>query len=231
MTEAERISRNVVEVRQRIADAASRAGREASDITLIAVTKYSDEAQTRAIISAGCLDLGENRPQQLWEKSAALSDAAGARWHQIGHLQRNKVAKTVPIIDLLHSVDSLRLLEQVDRAAQECAKRQPILLEVNVSGDASKHGWRSSEMGEVITSALEFENVEVQGLMTMATLGGSPDATRRNFDSLRQLRDRLQNQVDGDVRLQHLSMGMSGDFEIAIEEGATMVRVGSALLK
>ena len=231
MTTADRIAANTEEVRQRMRAAAVRSGRSSDSVSLVAVTKYVDAEQTRMVVKAGCQDLGENRPQQLWDKSTALADEPKIRWHQIGHLQRNKVARTVPLIQLLHSVDSLRLLAEVDRAAATVPRRLPVLLEVNVSGDAAKHGWEASEMNEVVTSALEFSNVEVSGLMTMASLGGNVETMRRNFSDLRELRDRLQREAGGAASLSELSMGMSNDYEIAIEEGATLVRVGSALFK
>lgn len=226
-----RIRDNVQQVRQRIAEAAERSGRTGDDVTLIAVTKYGTLEQTTAIIQAGCSDLGENRPQQLWDKAAAFSGDTNVRWHQIGHLQRNKVAKTLPIIDLLHSADSLRLLHAVDDAAAAIGKRQKVLLEVNVSGDAAKHGWKPTAMPDVVTQALEMKHIEIRGLMTMATLGGEPSAVRYNFASLRGLQHALGAEFGNAVSWDHLSMGMSADFEIAIEEGATMVRVGSALVK
>lgn len=231
MNLAERIAANLREVRDRIAAAAQRGGRSSENVTLVAVTKYIDAEQTRSAVEAGCHDLGENRPQQLWEKAESLSEHAEIRWHQIGHLQRNKVARTVSIIRLLHSVDSLRLLKEVDKACADNGIRLPILLEVNVSGDTSKHGWQAAEMPAVVEAVLEYPNVDVRGLMTMATLGGNADVVRRDFSALRQLRDKLQMIVGSDTSLQELSMGMSGDYEIAIEEGATIVRVGSALLK
>lgn len=228
MTSLERIKQNVEAIRVKIAEAARRSGRSGDDVTLVAVTKYSDIEQTRLIVEAGCCDLGENRPQQLWEKASAFVDDSSVRWHQIGHLQRNKVAKTVAVIDLLHSVDSLRLLKEVDRAAAGSESRQAVLLEVNVSGDATKHGWSPDEMESVVGEAQKFENVNLRGLMTMATLGGDEVVTRRNFSDLRNLRDSLQSSLGSEFR--ELSMGMSGDYSIAIEEGATIVRVGSAIV-
>lgn len=227
----ERIAANVKEVRDRISAAAQRGGRSDEEITLVAVTKYIDAEQTRLVVEAGCVDLGENRPQQLWDKAESLEDLASVRWHQIGHLQRNKVARTVPIISLLHSVDSLRLLKEVDKFSAVVGSPLPVLLEVNVSGDESKHGWQVAEMPAVVETALGYANIEVRGLMTMATLGGNADVVRRDFSELRKLRDKLQAIVGSEATLHELSMGMSGDYEIAIEEGATIVRVGSALLK
>lgn len=231
MSMAERIASNLSEVNDRIADAADRSGRSAADVKLVAVTKYHDAATTRLVVDAGCHDLGENRPQQLWEKAEALADEDKISWHQIGHLQRNKAARTVPLIGLLHSVDSVRLLKEVDKAAAGIGTRLSVLLEVNVSGDESKHGWQPGEMDEAVEKAIEFKSLEVRGLMTMATLGGDDETVRRDFAHLRQLRDGLQERVGSAASLGELSMGMSGDYEIAIEEGATIVRVGSALYK
>jgi len=231
MSTVEQIKENLNDVRHRIGEAAQRSGRAADDVTLVAVTKYSDSEQTRLIVQAGCRHLGENRPQQLWEKAAAFADDLTVEWHQIGHLQRNKVARTIPLIGLLHSVDSLRLLAEVERAASTTPRKARVLLEVNVSGDESKHGWKPEEMPSVVDAIAEYPHVEFRGLMTMATLGGDETITRANFSSLRQLRDDLQQRIGDAADLADLSMGMSRDYEWAIEEGATIVRVGSAIVK
>ena len=222
---AARIAENVAHVRGRIADAAARSGRTASQITLVAVTKYVSADAVRPLVAAGCLDLGESRPQQLWEKAAALADLP-VRWHVIGHLQRNKVRRTLPLVAMIHSVDSPRLLAAID---EECSRPLPVLLEVNVSGEAAKHGFQPQTIEPFLAELAGHENVEVRGLMCMAGLEGGLDIARRDFAALRQLRDRLRPRCPVGVTLDDLSMGMSGDFEVAIEEGATIVRVGSAL--
>ena len=147
----------------------------------------------------------------------------------IGHLQRNKVERTLPLLTMVHSVDSLRLAEAIDSVAGAIGRRMPVLLEVNVSGEVAKHGIAPVEVEPLLPGLLELKNIEIRGLMCIAGLEGGDVQARRDFCSLRALRDRLQRNCPAGVRLDELSMGMSGDFEIAIEEGATMVRIGSAL--
>ncbi len=225
-----RIADNLSRIRQQIADAATRAGRDAAEVTLVAVTKYVDVDAAHALLDAGCTDLGESRPQELWRKAEALAGAE-VRWHLIGHLQRNKVRRTLPHLTLLHACDSLRLLEELDRVAGEAAIDLQVLLEVNISGDESKHGFAPSEMPSVVEALSRYTHLQIRGLMGMASLEGELDDARRDFERLRLLRDSLVGLVPSGVELKELSMGMSGDFEIAIEEGATIVRVGSALFE
>jgi pyridoxal phosphate enzyme (YggS family) len=225
-----RIAENLQHVRDRIAAAARRSGRSPDEITLVAVTKYVGAAEARALVEAGCHDLGESRPQELWRKAAELTHEA-VRWHFIGHLQRNKLARTAPLISWLHSGDSLRLLEAV--SAEGAGRGAPIsaLLEINVSGDATKHGFHPEEIEPLGESLATFGGIAIRGLMAMAGREGGPDDARRDFARLRKLRDRLQSAWAGRFELKELSMGMSGDYEIAIEEGATFVRVGSGLFE
>ena len=228
---AVRIAENVAQIRERIADAAARSDRTADQITLVAVTKYVTAATTQALVAAGCFELGESRPQLLWEKAAALADPQ-IHWHMIGHLQRNKVRRTLPIATLIHSIDSPRLAAAVDEEAK--AQRLPpipILLEVNTSGESAKHGFQPELIEQFLAEATGYRNIAIRGLMCMAGLEGGLDEARRDFAALRELRDRLRCNCPPEVNLDELSMGMSGDFEIAIEEGATIVRVGSALFE
>jgi hypothetical protein len=218
---------NLVRIRRRIADAAARSGRAAESVTLVAVTKSASAEQARELAIAGCVDLGEGRPQELWSKAAALSDIP-IRWHLIGHLQRNKVERTLPLVSMIHSVDSLRLLRAIDAAAGPLGRTMPVLLEVNISGNAAKHGFSPAEMPERLVEAAACIHVQFRGLMAMAGLDGDADRARVDFRNLRQLRDQLRD-LPGGADLSELSMGMSGDFEAAVEEGATIVRVGSAL--
>ena len=226
-----RITENVTAVRERMQAAALRAGRRATDITLVAVTKYVGPPEVAAVVAAGCLDLGESRPQELWRKIAARSTPDLVRWHLIGHLQRNKARRTVGRVGLIHSCDSLRLLTEIDRIAQETTSRASVLLEINVSGDAQKHGFEPQEIEGHLATIAELQSVQVKGLMTMAALAGNADEARQNFSCLRELRDRLRANCPESICLDELSMGMTRDFEIAIEEGATIVRVGSALFE
>jgi PLP dependent protein len=222
-----RLTDNLARIRRRIADAAERSGRTAESVTLVAVTKSVGVEQTRELALAGCLDLGEGRPQELWSKASAIADVP-IRWHLIGHLQRNKVERTLPLVSMIHSVDSLRLLRTINAAAEALDRTVPVLLEVNISGDTAKHGFAPAEMPERIVETSACRRVEVRGLMAMAGLDGDADRARNDFRNLRELRDRLRD-LPGGEGLSELSMGMSGDFEAAVEEGATIVRVGSAL--
>lgn len=224
------IERNLARVRARIAEAAARAGRSPSEVKLVGVTKYVGPEVTRSLVAAGLCDLAESRPQQLWEKAAALAGLP-VRWHQIGHLQRNKVRRTLPLVAMVESVDSIRLATAMEEAARELGRRVPVLLEVNISGEGAKHGFSPSEVEASLASLSAMSHVEVRGLMGMAGLEGDMDAARRQFAALRALRDRLQPACPAGMKLPELSMGMSGDFEVAIEEGATIVRVGSALFE
>lgn len=227
---ASRIADNVARVRARIAAAAERSGRRADEITLVAVTKYVSAEETAAVVEAGCLDLGESRPQQLWTKAAEFTDPR-IRWHLVGHLQRNKIRRTLPLLFLLQSVDSRRLLDALAEEAEFAQRHLPVLLEVNISGDATKTGLPPAELEPLLAHALTLPQIEVRGLMGMASLEGDDAAARRDFRNLRLLRDKLAATFTGQCTLPELSMGMSGDFEIAIEEGATMVRVGSILFQ
>lgn len=226
----QQLKANLISVQSRLASAAKKSGRTANAIRLIGVTKYVDAETTRALVQAGCFELGESRPQELWDKAKALEDLS-ISWHMIGHLQRNKVKRTVECCDLIHSVDSLRLLTAINTAGQENDKTVDVLLEVNVSGESAKHGFKADEVGTAIESAAGLEHVSVKGLMCMAGLEGGPEDARREFGSLRELQVGFSSNLPGNVDLKELSMGMSGDFEIAIEEGATMVRVGSLLFE
>lgn len=232
MIATERIAANLAEVRERITVAARGAGRSPDEVRLVAVTKYVDAATTRQLFDAGCVDLGESRPQQLWDKAAALKDAA-IRWHLIGHLQRNKIRRTVPLVHLIHSGDSLRLLGELNRETAALAERPPlpVLLEVNVSGEAAKHGFALDDLPQQVETLAGLKHLEIRGLMAMAGLDDDPTSARRDFARLRELRDHLRRDWAGRFTLNELSMGMSGDYEAAVAEGATLVRVGSALFE
>jgi pyridoxal phosphate enzyme (YggS family) len=220
----------VTRVRERIAAAAARSGREASAVRLVGVTKYVDSAAARLLVEAGLADLGESRPQELWTKAAALADLA-LRWHLVGHLQSNKVRRTLATSPFIHSADSLKILEILSRESQTQNLVSELLIEVNVSGDAAKHGFGPGEVEPVLPRIAALPAIAVKGLMTMASREGDLNQARREFAALRELRDRLTANCPPGVSLGELSMGMSGDFEAAIEEGATIVRVGSALFE
>ena len=226
----QQLATNLKGVQQRIEAAALRSGRNSQDVQLIAVCKYVTSDITSALVSAGCQQVGENRPQQLWDKREALADLS-IDWHMIGHLQRNKVQRTVKSLTMLHAGDSIRLLRAVHEAVVGHQERLPVLLQINVSGEASKHGFAPEEIAPHLEEISLLEGLSIRGLMTMATLGANEDDTRRDFERLRQLRDQLETNCPDTMQLNELSMGMSGDFELAIEEGATLVRVGSALFE
>jgi pyridoxal phosphate enzyme (YggS family) len=227
---------NLQRVRERIAAAAEQAGRRADEITLVGVTKYVGPRQAAELAAAGCIDLGESRPQELWSKFETLQRAGGfipqVHWHLIGHLQRNKVARTLPLVTFIHSVDSERLLAAINEAcpgASGAELQVNVLLEVNTSGESAKHGLAPETIEPLLAAAPQYPNISIRGLMTMAALDRGPEVAARNFASLRELRDRLKPNTPACVQLNELSMGMSGDFEVAIREGATIVRIGSLL--
>lgn len=226
----EKIKSNLQAVRGRMDDAAKKSGRSANEVKLIGVTKYVDAETTRLLLESGCSDLGESRPQVLWEKSEVLVGSS-PRWHLIGHLQRNKAKRTVPICELIHSVDSHRLLSTINQAGQDTERTVHVLLEVNVSGESAKHGFAPDDLPAALEFISGLTNVVVDGLMCMAGLSGGIEAANREFEMLRIARQTLQSNQPDNVDLKELSMGMSGDFETAIEQGSTMVRVGSLLFE
>ena len=227
-----RLAENLARVRERIASACARSGRPDGAVRLVGVTKYVDAELARLLSESGLPDLGESRPQELWTKAAALAELP-IRWHLVGHLQRNKLRRTLPLVGLLHSGDSLRLFEAISDAASASQSIAPrdVLIEVNVSGDKAKHGFRPDEVEPLMPQIARLSHIRVCGLMTMASRDGDLDRARREFAALRELRDRLSAYCPPAISLNELSMGMSGDFEVAIEEGATIVRVGSALFE
>jgi pyridoxal phosphate enzyme (YggS family) len=228
---ADRLCDNVARVRERIAAAAARAGRDAAEVWLVGVTKYvSPEVSRLLVTECGLTHLGESRPQELWRKAESLADLS-VNWHLIGHLQRNKVRRTLPLVACIQSADSLPLLDEINREAVSIDRPADVLLEVNVSGDAAKHGFQPDEIEPLLPRIAELKNIHVLGLMTMAALEGGPERARRDFGALRALRDKLTGNCPDGIILRELSMGMSDDFEVAIEEGATIVRVGSALFE
>ena len=214
-------------IRSRIENAAIRADRDPRDVTLVAVTKYASVECVQALIDLGERELGESRPQQLEKRAKQFTPTDPVRWHLVGHLQRNKARRMLPVVSLIHSVDSLRLLASLDRLAAEEDVTPRVLLEVNMSGEDVKHGFSPTELRADWSEARSFENVQIEGLMTMAARSDHPEDARPAFRGLRELRDELA----GVEELPQLSMGMSGDFEVAVEEGATLVRIGSALFE
>jgi pyridoxal phosphate enzyme (YggS family) len=212
-----------------LAAACRRAGRDRADVQLVAVTKSAPVEVAALLPSLGVLDLGESRPQELWRKAAALPSSV--RWHLIGHLQRNKVEPTLPLVRLIHSVDSLRLLAALEAEAARQQRTVDVLLEVNASREASKHGFTQEEVPGLAPHLLALRHVSVHGLMTMAAPAKDPEQARPTFAALRRLRDRLREEIGPGHPLGQLSMGMTSDFEVAVEEGATLVRVGTLLFE
>ncbi len=220
---------NLQRITAEIAAACAHVGRLPSDVTLVAVTKYAELAWVRRLVELGVRDLAESRPQQLVERAETLPSEI--RWHLIGHLQRNKVKSVLRRTELIHSVDSLRLLERISGVAAEQSLRPRVLLEVNVAGEAAKDGLPFAELMSQWDAFQAVPQVDIVGLMTMAPLAADPEAARPVFRALRQLRDELATQAAPHVKLTELSMGMSGDFVVAIEEGATLIRIGSRLFE
>jgi PLP dependent protein len=226
VAEPARIERNLQSVRERIAGACRRVGRDPEEVTLVAVTKTEDEAAVRILYELGVRHVGENRVQDAVPKAEHLG-LAGLEWHFIGHLQRNKVRQLFPLYGWLHSLDSLRLAREIEKRAARGEYTVEAFLEVKTSEEESKLGAGADEARAIARSASEMPHLYLRGLMTMAPFVEDAEEARPYFRALRELRDRLREEEG--IDLPGLSMGMSNDFEIALEEGATHVRVGSAL--
>jgi pyridoxal phosphate enzyme (YggS family) len=215
-------------VRERISTAARRSGRDPAPVRLVAVTKRNPIEHLRPLVEAGACDLGENYPQELWKKVEALADLP-VRWHLIGHLQTNKARKTLPMVRIIHAVDSLKLLQALDGLARDLPDPPAVCLQVNTSGEPAKHGWAPAQIPRDAEAIAACRTIPIVGLMTMAAFDTTPETARPSFRQLRAIRDDLRARTG--LPLVELSMGMSNDFEAAIEEGATLVRIGSALFE
>jgi pyridoxal phosphate enzyme (YggS family) len=218
---AERLSR----VQEAITAAAQRAGRPAEEVQLVAVSKTHPPEAVADAVEAGQTLFGESRVQEARAKIPA--SPGRARWHFIGHLQKNKIRHALPLFELFHGVDSLTLAQELDAMAGAAGLFPRILLEVNIAGESTKHGFRPAQLREQLEQLLTLERVQIDGLMTIAPFALEPEASRSHFAELRELRDRVQSEFR--LPLPQLSMGMSGDYTVAVEEGATLVRVGTAL--
>lgn len=225
------LSENIVAVRERMAEAARRAGRRPDEIALMAVTKTHPPERIREAYAAGLRLFGENRVQEFAGKAGALGDLAGAEWHMIGHLQTNKAGKAAELFSAVESVDSVKLAEKLDAAARGLGKRLAVLIEVNVGGESAKSGIApdSRDLEQLLLAASRFANLEFRGLMTVPPFTDDPEGARPFFRKLRELRDAISARGLPAIRMDVLSMGMSHDFEVAIEEGSTCVRVGTAI--
>jgi len=219
------ISGNVARIRERIAQAAARAGRRPNEVRLVAVAKKIEAARVQEAIAAGVTDVGENYVQEAAEKKAQLVQQAC--WHMVGHLQRNKAAQAVAIFDMIQTVDSLRLAEAISRHAQACGRMMEALLQINTSGEESKFGVVAEHAQGLFEGVMQLPGLRIEGLMTIGRWDPDPDRGRPEFRSLARLAKSLKERTG--VEMRWLSMGMSHDFEVAIEEGANLIRVGTGI--
>jgi len=225
------IAENIAVILERIAQTARRAGRNPDEVALMAVSKTFPPERIREAYAAGQRLFGENRVQEFAGKAGALHDLSGAEWHMIGHLQTNKAAAAVELFDAVDSVDSLRLARKLDAAAGQVGKKLAILIEINVGGEAAKSGVApdAGELEEILRGAVELEHLAVRGLMTIPPFTDDPAGARPYFRRLRAVRDEIAARRLPRISMDVLSMGMSHDFEVAIEEGSTGVRLGTAI--
>lgn len=222
---ARTIARNIEGVRKKIAEAAVSVGRSEKEVTLVAVTKFRGPEKISQAVEAGLTIFGENRVQEAKSKYRLLPD--NLSWHMIGHLQRNKAKDAVGIFDCIHSLDSVRIADEVEKRCAVIGKTMDVLLEVNVSGEEAKFGLKREEVEEVVRHVLSLWHLRLKGLMTMAPFVDDAETVRPVFRGLRELRDRINE--TGLCQLTELSMGMTQDYEVAVQEGATIVRIGSAI--
>ena len=218
---------NFETVEKKVTEACARAGRERSEVTLIAVSKTKPVEMLREVYDAGARDFGENKVQEICEKYDKLPD--DIKWHMIGHLQRNKVKQVIDKAALIHSVDSYRLAQEISVQAQKKGLTIPILIEVNIAGEESKFGTSAEDTIQLVEEIAELPNLKIQGLMTIAPYVVDAEENRLYFRQIKQLSVDIKNKNIDNVSMDILSMGMTGDYEVAIEEGATMVRVGTGI--
>lgn len=228
MNLSSQIAANLTAVTGRIAEAAASCGRTQSEVRLVAVSKTFGLQHVEGAVTAGLHDLGENKVQEAELKKTAATGRP-IRWHFIGHLQSNKARKAVAIFDWIHSVDSVALLRRLDKAAVESGRTPQLLVQVDLAGEDTKHGASEAEVARIIDEAANCRSVVVRGLMVMPPWSENVEAARPYFRRLREMRDQLQAAEPGRQSLDQLSMGMSHDLEVAVEEGATMIRIGTAL--
>jgi len=233
-----RIERNLQAVRENVAAACERAGRDPADVSVVAVTKTVGLDEIKSLLDLGVTDLGENRSQQLTARADELGAylqrrrtplAAPVRWHMIGHLQRNKVKRVLECAEVIHSVDSLRLAEELNVRAERLGRRADVMLQINCSSEPQKYGVAVGACTHLAEMIASLPRLRLTGLMTMAQITDDPETTRPVFVRLRELFEEMQKDRIGGDDLRHLSMGMSQDYPVAVEEGATVLRIGSAL--
>jgi pyridoxal phosphate enzyme (YggS family) len=222
------IKENIEKVRDRMAAACRRSGRSIDDVKLVAITKTVPPDRVQQAWEAGIRDFGENRVQEAREKIASLAGLP-ATWHLVGHLQTNKAKAALELFEWIHSIDSLRLAQRLERLARDEGKRLRVLLEVNLGGEPTKSGVSEAALTELVTQIAQLRTLDLCGLMTIPPFFASPEDVRPCFRRLRHLAAEINSRQLPNVRLTQLSMGMSHDFEVAIEEGATMVRIGTAI--
>ncbi|HEX7573101.1 MAG TPA: YggS family pyridoxal phosphate-dependent enzyme [Bacteroidota bacterium] len=222
------ISDNINSIREKISRACARAGRSSSEVTLLAVGKTFPSSAVREAVEAGVADVGENYVQELLSKRRDLS-GSDVRWHFIGHLQSNKVKNVADWIHMIHAVDSTALAIEIDRRAAKSGRVIECLLEVNTTGESTKFGVAPGDVTALVKSLASCDNISLGGLMTIGPFLPDPEGSRPMFRRLRELKDEIGSLAQGNVTMRHLSMGMTGDFEIAIDEGATLVRIGTAI--
>jgi PLP dependent protein len=221
----EEIAKNLERVHSHIAQAAKKSARALNEIELVAISKTHDAEKVRAAYQAGQSLFGESRVQEARAKIPELP--SNLRWHFVGHLQKNKIRHALPLFELFHSVDSLALAQEMSRIADDDGMHPRVLLEVNVAGEGSKFGFKPDELRAEMEALLALRRLTIEGLMTIPPLAPEAEPSRKFFVQLRELRDALEKEFD--LKLPHLSMGMTNDFAVAIEEGATLVRVGTAI--
>ncbi len=221
------LTENVIEVEKRVQAACDRAGRSRDEVTLIAVSKTKPVSDIEEVLTTGIFDYGENKVQELSDKYEVLPK--NIRWHMIGHLQRNKVKYLIGKVVLIHSVDSLRLAEQIEHEAAKADVVMPVLIEVNVAEEESKFGTTSEAAMQLVETVSKMPHIRIKGLMTIAPFTDNPEDNRIYFRKLKQLSVDIKSKNIDNVDMDELSMGMTGDYEVAIEEGATMVRVGTGI--
>ncbi len=223
------IAANIRRIRERIERAALASNRRADAVTLLAITKTFSTATIEGAIAAGLSQFGENRVQEAEDKIAHFRGTPGLKWHLVGHLQTNKASAAARIFDFIHSVDSIKIAAKLDQAAREAGKILPVLLQAKLEEEETKSGAHEEEIRSIIASMGEFHALRPDGLMTIPPYSDDPEEARPYFIRLRKLSEALESEQPGCLGQRHLSMGMSNDFEIAVQEGATIVRIGTAL--
>ncbi len=225
------VEERIAQVQQEVAEACQRAGRDVNEVSIMAATKTRSVSEIIRAVDAGISDAGENYVQDLLDKKGELDEAGytGICWHAIGHLQRNKVRYVVPICTMIHSLDSARLAREIDKRAARIDKVQKVLLEINIAGEESKFGIAPEQAAELAEQVTALDHLQLRGLMTMPPYTDNPEDSRPQFQALRQLADELVSSGLPAGAMKELSMGMSGDYQVAIEEGATIIRLGTVL--